>query len=331
MRWVGIDEAGYGPNLGPLVMTAVVVEDREAIAVEPGRKATSAPDLWRDLAATVDRAGGDTRRLWIDDSKAILRGGKGRDRLEAGCLAVLGALGVPPPRSIDGLFQALGAGSLEESELEPWLTPTEEGRACPWCSGLEDSLLEIARDDLRPPGRTWRIVGLRSVVLGPSRFNARLAATGSKARVHFSVFRELLALAWELAADGLPTHLEGDKHGGRHFYLEPLVEALPGTWIERGTEGPLLSRYFIGGAGRELTVSLAPRADATNGLVALASMVSKLVREIWMDAFNDFWGSRIEGLRPTAGYPTDATRFRAAIEPMARDLGLDRSQWWREK
>ena len=29
VRWVGIDEAGYGPNLGPLVMTAVIAEDRE--------------------------------------------------------------------------------------------------------------------------------------------------------------------------------------------------------------------------------------------------------------------------------------------------------------
>ena len=30
MRWVGIDEAGYGPNLGPLVMTAVIAEGQKA-------------------------------------------------------------------------------------------------------------------------------------------------------------------------------------------------------------------------------------------------------------------------------------------------------------
>ena len=41
-------------------------------------------DFWGDLAATVDRAGGDPDRLWVDDSKAILHGGKGRDRLEIG-------------------------------------------------------------------------------------------------------------------------------------------------------------------------------------------------------------------------------------------------------
>ena len=59
MRWVGIDEAGYGPNLGPLVMTAVVAEgprDRE-------------PDVWGDLPSSASRAGGPPDRLWVDDSK----------------------------------------------------------------------------------------------------------------------------------------------------------------------------------------------------------------------------------------------------------------------
>ena len=55
-------------------------------------------DFWRDLAATVDRAGGDPARFWVDDSKAILQGGKGRERLEATCLAVLDAVGLPLPR-----------------------------------------------------------------------------------------------------------------------------------------------------------------------------------------------------------------------------------------
>src|ERR1700735_2232420 len=48
LRWVGIDEAGYGPNLGPMVMTAVVDEG------PVGRT----PDLWRHLAGTGARAGG---------------------------------------------------------------------------------------------------------------------------------------------------------------------------------------------------------------------------------------------------------------------------------
>ena len=49
-----------------------------------------------------------------------------------------------------------------------------------------------------------------------------------------------------------------------------------------------------------------PRADQCDGLVALASIVSKTVRELWMDVFNEYWRGRIPGLRPTAGYPSDA-------------------------
>ena len=39
-----------------------------------------------------------------------------------------------------------------------------------------------------------------------------------------------------------------------------------------------------------------PRADQGDGLVALASIVSKTVRELWMDVFNAYWCRRIPGL-----------------------------------
>jgi hypothetical protein len=158
-----------------------------------------------------------------------------------------------------------------------------------------------------------------------------LAQAGSKAQVHFAAFARLLGWLWELAADGVATRARSDKHGGRHFYLDPLLDIFPDSWIDRGAEGPALSRYTIRSPGRRLELSLVPRADADDGLVALASIVSKAVRELWMDVFNAHWGARIPDLRPTAGYPNDATRFREAIEPSCRERGLDPSSWWRSK
>ena len=49
--------------------------------------------------------------------------------------------------------------------------------------------------------------------------------------------------------------------------------------------------------------------------VALASMFAKYVRELLMGAFNHYWQQVVPGLRPTAGYYTDAMRFLADIDP----------------
>ena len=317
MRWVGIDEAGYGPNLGPMVMTAVVAEGPDA----------TPPDLWRDLEATVARAGCPSGRLWVDDSKAILRGRSGRDRLEVASLATLAATGEAPPCSFGAMLAALGAGTFADVELSPWLDADDLEIPRPSTRGL----LERATNPRPFDGAPWRIVAVRSVVVGPARFNAELAATGSKAKVHFAAFARLLLPLWASAADGVPTIIRSDKHGGRHFYLDPLLEVFPDSWIDRGEEGPALSQYTVRSPGRRLELSLLPRADADDGLVALASIVSKSVRELWMDVFNAHWSVRIPDLRPTAGYPNDAIRFREAIEPSCRERGLDPSSWWRFK
>lgn len=310
-RWIGIDEAGYGPNLGPLVMTAVVAEsldDRE-------------PDLWNDLPDTVTRARGPADRLWIDDSKAILATRNGRTHLERTCRAAGRTVGLDPPQTLDALFRNVGAGGLVPAELDRWLHPDQPSSL----QSIPDEPIRRIQCD------RWRLTAIRSVVIGPARFNDRLHAADSKAAVHAEAFAELLRHAWTLAGDGLPTRLRSDKHGGRNFYAGLLSHTLPDAWVTPEIEGANLSRYTLKSPAQTLQTSFQPRADAHDGLVALASIVSKTLRERWMDAFNHYWTTRIPGLKPSAGYPVDARRFRAAIEPTANELNIHPSTWWRDR
>jgi hypothetical protein len=316
MRWAGIDEAGYGPNLGPLVMTAIVAEG-------PGE---SAPDVWGDLAKTVSRAGGPPGRLWVDDSKQVYKAGQGGDRLDSAVLALLAATGRPAPKKLSRLYPAFGAGTLADVELDRWLTGADPGYPPLHSRALAERIVAT-----RPlEGAPWNVVDVRSSVVGPSRFNALLASTDSKARVHFASFAGLVAHLVATLPEGDSIAVRSDKHGGRHFYRELLVEAFSGAEIVAGAEGPELSRYELAFPGsRTLTLELVPRADADDGLVALASLASKALRERWMDAFNAFWRARVPGLRPSAGYPVDAGRFRDEIEPHTQ--GFDPATWWRRR
>ena len=64
---------------------------------------------------------------------------------------------------------------------------------------------------------------------------------------------------------------------------------------------------------------------------ALASMTAKYHRELAMRAFNAFWTEQVAGLRPTAGYPQDAKRFRKEIAHRQSELGIDDRDLWRNR
>src|SRR5688500_16615976 len=107
MPWVvGIDEAGYGPNLGPLVQAAVAL-----------RLPASDPAGWATLKPVVRRCGdrGEGRRLLVDDSKKVYTTG-GLEALEEHVLAA-----IPP------LEETLGA-LLPELTL-PWVRGELDGEA----------------------------------------------------------------------------------------------------------------------------------------------------------------------------------------------------------
>ena len=72
------------------------------------------------------------------------------------------------------------------------------------------------------------------------------------------------------------------------------------------------------------------KADRDDKPVALASMAAKYLRELFMEALNSYFAERVEGLRPTAGYYSDGSRFLEEIEPVLAGLGCHRDEFVRQ-
>jgi hypothetical protein len=56
--------------------------------------------------------------------------------------------------------------------------------------------------------------------------------------------------------------------------------------------------------------------------VAVASMLSKYIREALMVRFNAFWKQHLPDVTPTAGYYQDGSRFLADIHDKRLELGI---------
>jgi ribonuclease HII len=108
-------------------------------------------------------------------------------------------------------------------------------------------------------------------------------------------------------------------------------ESFPDAFVMSRVESARDSRYQVHRAVGGWEISFQPAADRRYFPVALASMLSKYLREVMMEQFNRFWREELPDLKPTAGYPGDATRFYREIQPIRDKLGIAHEQLWRER
>jgi ribonuclease HII len=315
MAWVlGIDEAGYGPNLGPFVMTAVACQAPDAQA-----------DLWQLLRPAV-RRGSEPRddRIVVDDSKVVYASGKGLAGLERGVFTTLGW----EPAFLSDLIVQLCPAAVQELTREAWFTGTS-----PLPVDTPAAELQQLRAGFEQTCRDAGVVGwwARSVVICPERFNSVVQAAGSKGAVLADGFVRLLSAGVEATASEEVLSVFVDKQGGRNTYAAQVQQALPGGMVMAVEERAERSTYRVQGLDRPMELLFEPRADTRRLCVALASMVSKYLRELFMAEFNGFWQKHVPGLQPTAGYPSDAPRFLEAIRPAAASLQIPEAAIWRQR
>ena len=320
MRYlIGTDEAGYGPNLGPLVIsaTAFEIDDR----VDDDR-------LYEALERVVCVAPRDAhagRVAWAD-SKALYSPGQGLAALERGLLAALGMLDCLPG-DWRGLWRVLDEEAAARLEVVPWHLGFQADLPLAADLGELDPLIEALAAGFAAGG--VRLVAVASKAVFPDEFNQLVERHGNKAEVLSRLTLELIARVMEGIGPGA-TRILCDKHGGRNRYAPLLQQQFCETLVEIRLEGPIESAYAWGPAERRVEARF--RVESEEFLpVALASMASKYLREAAMLAFNRFWCQQLPELRPTAGYPTDAKRFKHEIRTLQSELGIDDCVLWRTR
>ena len=321
MPWiVGIDEAGYGPNLGPFVMSSVACRVPAELAEA---------NLWHVLRRAVRRPGNkEDGRLLVGDSKLVYTPARGLGDLETGVLAAL------------VLAQPTGPSCLRE--YIDWACPAGHEGLCSesWYLGAtalpvtaEPQLVGPSAERFHAVRATMQVSAFRvyCVVVCPTRFNELLDHWGSKGAVLGHSLGTLLAANRDSTMGDEPMRFLVDKHGGRNNYAAMLQHSLPGSMVVAREEKMERSVYQVLGLEREMSFTFQPRADAEHFCVALASMASKYLRELLMLEFNQYWQQHVPNLEPTAGYPGDSTRFFEAIRPAILRLGLPEAVVWRRK
>ena len=357
MILAGIDEAGYGPLLGPLVVSCAAFEVPDFSQPAPlPLTVPELPCLWKLLSQAVlkKNTARSQGRLLIADSKVVHNLSNGDRLLERGVLAFL----PPSPTASENqdttldLAQLVARFGCSDHGLgdHPWYEHPKSPIALPyWCDAGD---LRLARTMVRAAGLKAgvRLKCLRSALVCEKRFNEMLGRTNNKATALISItLYHLYYLHEHFGHLGLVVGV--DKQGGRDHYTQLLLSTFPEASLKVLCEDDGGSSYQLteshsatphvpessdndpsgGGRGRQTIIHFRAKGETHFMATALASMTCKYLRELCMTQFNAWWGARIPGLVPTAGYYQDGTRWLEDVTPHLERLGVTRADLVRVK
>lgn len=315
---IGTDEAGYGPNLGPLVVAASAWLTPTKVGPEALYE-----HLQELIAAECDR---EDPRVAIADSKALYSPAVGLAKLECGVLSCLAALGAQP-KSVASLWNTLAADSSSQRGALAWHAAEEEALPIAACPDRIGSCSENLTGGFGSLG--VKLQALRAAAVFPGQFNADCERHENKATV---LSLTTLELVRGLLADlpRKPAKITCDKHGGRDRYVHLIQHVFGEEPVRVVRESKAESIYRLTLNGQRVEFQFLAKGERMLA-TALASMTAKYLREIALRPFNRFWQAHVPGLRATAGYPGDAQRFKTEIQAAQQRLGIEDRVLWRTR
>ena len=311
---VGIDEAGYGPILGPLVVSSAAFSVPDELL---------RADLWEKLSrAAGSKKAGLNGRLLITDSKKAYSKSAGIGHLRRTVLASLGCMQCCPTDAAE-LLAILCQQSCPRLSEYPWYENLKD-----FPLGANDDDIHIASSVLEKTlaANGMKLLLIKADCLDVGHYNRMVSAVKNKARVLFTAVSGLIKDAIDNCPAGETIQIIVDRQGGRINYRNALSLMFGGMDIQVVRQDATISSYQLTGDGRVVKIHFTAKADTRFLPVALASMTAKYIRQVLVKAINEYFIAHSSQLRPTAGYWQDGLRFIEDVKTSLPSLKYDKEK-----